>query len=586
MTMDQLLIRYQKKLGTYDKQEWEKTVEQKIFLGLKHVPMRAAKLKTEFIDVDLVRGSSFPKAKPKHGLVTVAYLAIQRLLFLPFTADWWIQQTSSSIYFFFLLLYFLQVFNLYLYFYHYPKDNKSDIVSMSEVLVPAVMMITLSMIHSQIVSTNSGAKIINKYDKKQVRKIRHGRSRLNKNRGKKNSNTNNEEHHEDDGFESLNGNASSDNDRETSCVRGEENLLNLSDEKDNSSIRRRRPRDLIVSCTIWTYRDVKKAELSVLDISSTIIARVESMPESMDYFYIGLFLSIILSLVPSLIRVSDYCGMELVSSTNTSLLATEFSIVNPKAITEIIFKFIRIAFGSSPWIRSVILLSAMERFFLAFLLFFLLAVAERTFKQRLLYAKLFSHLTSSRRARKSELPHFRLNKVRNIKTWLSVRSYLKRRGPQRSVDVIISSVFVMTLALLSYVSLELIKDIDNLHSHYNIEALMWSFALGLFILRFMTLGTKINNKYRNLSILITEQINLYLQIEQKPHKKEELTVANNVLKLAADLIKELESPFKISGLSANPYLYTITKVVLLSALSGVLSELLGFKLKLHKIKIK
>ena len=44
---------------------------------------------------------------------------------------------------------------------------------------------------------------------------------------------------------------------------------------------------------------------------------------------------------------------------------------------------------------------------------------------RFLYAKLFSHLTSSRRARNSDLPHFRLNKVRNIKTWLSVRSYLK-----------------------------------------------------------------------------------------------------------------------------------------------------------------
>lgn len=63
-------------------------------------------------------------------------------------------------------------------------------------------------------------------------------------------------------------------------------------------------------------------------------------------------------------------------------------------------------------------------------------------------------------------------------------------------------------------------------------------------------------------------------------------VSNNVLKLATDLLKELESPFKISGLSANPYLYTTIKVVILSALSGVLSEMLGFKLKLHKIKIK
>ncbi|CAG9133359.1 unnamed protein product [Plutella xylostella] len=75
-------------------------------------------------------------------------------------------------------------------------------------------------------------------------------------------------------------------------------------------------------------------------------------------------------------------------------------------------------------------------------------------------------------------------------------------------------------------------------------------------------------------------------MEQRPQSKEQLTVANNVLKLAADLLKELDSPFKISGLCANHYLYTITKVVILSALSGVLSEMLGFKLKLHKIKIK
>ena len=75
--------------------------------------------------------------------------------------------------------------------------------------------------------------------------------------------------------------------------------------------------------------------------------------------------------------------------------------------------------------RTLILIALIERCVLSILFFFLLAVAERTFKQRFLYAKLFSHLTSFRRARKSELPHFRLNKVRNIKTWLSVRSYLK-----------------------------------------------------------------------------------------------------------------------------------------------------------------
>ena len=118
------------------------------------------------------------------------------------------------------------------------------------------------------------------------------------------------------------------------------------------------------------------------------------------------------------------------------------------------------------------------------------------------------------------------------------------------------------------------------------EMVFWTLALGLYIMRLMILGSRINQKYRsNLSILITEQINLYLQLERKPHKKDALMLANHVLKLAVDLLKELESPYKISGFSANPYLYNITKVVVLSAFSAVLTEMLGFKLKLLILKI-
>ena len=800
MKLNQLVYWYQKKIGTYDKQQWEKTIEQHILGGFTHVPMRTAKLKTELIDVDLVRGSSFPKAKPKHGLSTVACLALQRLLLLPIYRNWWIQQTSLKIFSLFLLLYSLQVINMCVYFYQMAKENESDIVTMSEVLIPAIMMLTLCIVHSHIVSTHSGPTVTDGQSKPRVvRRSRHARCRVGKSRTRQNlrlhedsklsqdtasekattvsrevltsvrfakkviienslsasrpqkfvtaqapcdnepinvavtdslptneastsqtqSNNGPDQtiknvHQDDDGFESLNGNVSSDNDKGVARAtvgnpKHRKDLLHKNKEKhilrqnllqpkfsalklmktdDNSSKSEGeastkkdkdespitiRPRDgrqqceseeegeceeaathhlteattsatewmgvttnsddcsysseleesdlhsetnknygefvehpfswefelppsiMLsssyasydrVSCTIWTRRDIKKAELSVLDISSAIIARVESMPESMNYFYGGLMLSVVLSLIPSIKRLSDHVGMDNSSNITSSLIPNDLTYVNLETYSDILSKVIAVAFGANFWERMVVITSAFERLILSCLLFFLLAVAERTYKQRLLYAKLFSHLTSSRRARKSDLPHFRLNKVRNIKLWLSVRSYLKRRGPQRSVDVIVSAVFIVTLLLLSFVSLELIKDLESLHSRYNVEALFWSFSLGIFILRFMTLGTKINKKYRNLSVLITEQINLYLQIEQKPHKKEELMVANNVLKLAADLIKELESPFKISGLSANPYLYTITKVVLLSALSGVLSELLGFKLKLHKIKIK
>jgi hypothetical protein len=81
---------------------------------------------------------------------------------------------------------------------------------------------------------------------------------------------------------------------------------------------------------------------------------------------------------------------------------------------------------------------------LCMLFFSLLSIAERTLKQvklinnfwilvflsfnwkRLFYAKYFCYLTSNRKTRKKDnLPHFRLSSVENVKTWLSIRSYLK-----------------------------------------------------------------------------------------------------------------------------------------------------------------
>lgn len=55
--------------------------------------------------------------------------------------------------------------------------------------------------------------------------------------------------------------------------------------------------------------------------------------------------------------------------------------------------------------------------------------------QRFLFAKLFSHITSARKARKFEIPHFRLKKVENIKIWLSLRSYLKVSPAPKSASI-------------------------------------------------------------------------------------------------------------------------------------------------------
>ncbi|XP_045483772.1 protein phtf isoform X3 [Harmonia axyridis] len=716
--------------------------------------MRSTKPNTNLIDLDLVRGSSFTKAKPQHGLITVAKQATLRCLLLPFFAKWWIQRTSKTEFGIFLSLYLLLWTNITIYFVQRHSSKEIDIsmvLPYTEILTPLTMTWVLTLIFSQIVSTKPLIETSQKTGCQKPRQFRKRRNQIRKNdsrvsfadssvdpltpkvtvtkaeeidnvgepaqkngeteevptasdNGSKEAednldNKNNAERPnkcyckgrrplnllavrrtrnqgDDDGFESFCGNGSRTSEEEAptspdchvckKCnrwirqVQGVKKFLDnrsnsesrafSSDSESESDIRRLpsalrkmnyshmestledtdefteqvewmgvttnsddcsyssdmddvrsnsrlrssyeynytptailNPPSAKVSCTVWEGRDIKKADLSMLDISSAIIARVEATPESMDYFYMGVCISVVLAFLPIIHRAAK----DIISFAEFEEIIFNFEAdVTYNRLWNALANILNDCYGVTLWERLFRINASIQRCTLAAFYFFLLSVAERTFKQRFLYAKLFSHLTSFRKAQKSKLPHFRLNKVRNIKTWLSVRAYLKRRGPQRSVDVIVSTAFILMMMLMSFLCMELLKETLSLNILSNVEALVWCFGLGIFLLRFLTLGTRINKKYRNLSVLLTEQINLHLQIEQKPHKKEELTVANNVLKLAIDLLKELESPFKIIGFSANPIIANIMKVVILSAFSGVLSDMLGFKLKLHKIKIK
>lgn len=51
-----IVFRYQNHVGEYDKAKWEHTVEQRILHGINHIPTKSAKLQSELIDLDLVRG--------------------------------------------------------------------------------------------------------------------------------------------------------------------------------------------------------------------------------------------------------------------------------------------------------------------------------------------------------------------------------------------------------------------------------------------------------------------------------------------------------------------------------------------------
>ncbi|XP_070998062.1 protein PHTF2-like isoform X28 [Oncorhynchus clarkii lewisi] len=705
------VVWYQKKIGAYDQQIWEKSVEQREIKGLRNKPKKTGHVKADLIDVDLVRGSAFAKAKPESPWTSLTRKGLVRVVLFPFFFRWWIQVTSRAIFLLLLLLYLLQVAAAALFF-TIPQPHS---IPTTEVFGAIWLMLLLGTVHCQIVSTrtpkptsssSSGKRRRSKKSKLSIDKSTETDNGYVSLDGRITCKSSEEglqlhdggSHHCDlllrsdetcwaappplntlllppvaketqsrgVGVENMSDEASSEEDPEASYTairRGVERVSSdctlrnrkphhykkhyainteetpksgtscssrcssLRTQDSESTRHESETEDLLwedflhcaecrssctsetegegaavcpatkkeyrddpfhqlcplqghtwlhstnpglerVSAIVWEGNDCKKADMSVLEISGMIMNRVNLYTPGIGYQVFGNLVSVTLGLTPFAYRLSQYKDLEQL----TQLSANEL---------------ISVAFGSSSdvMVITMVTLSFMVRVCLIWLFFFLLSVAERTYKQRLLFAKLFGHLTSARRARKSEVPHFRLKKVQNIKMWLSLRSYLKRRGPQRSVDVIVSSAFLLTLSVVFICCAQLLHIHHTfLECHYNWELVIWCSSLSLFLLRFVTLGSETSKKYSNTSILLTEQINLYLKMEKKPNKKEDLTLVNNVLKLATKLLKELDAPFRLYGLTMNPLLYNITQVVILSAVSGVISDLLGFNLKLWKIK--
>ncbi|XP_030632855.1 putative homeodomain transcription factor 1 [Chanos chanos] len=686
---------YQEKIGAYDQQIWEKSLEQAELKGFGFKPRKTGHIKPDLIDVDLVRGSTFSKAKPESPWTALTRKGLVRVLLFPFFFQWWIQVTSKFISTWILVLYFLQVVAAIMYL-------DVPVASASEVVGPVCLLLLLGTVHCQIVSTESSKSPASSVASSSATSPAH-RKRHRKGRGvnraedpgdnwelepkswpkEKNQRTYRAEKRQSSVRQSVYGlsedlsseekegeeaDAYRKSNREkvvltpshnvTSILRkrggsGPKNAQTLSAQlQDRGDVETataratpRRVEDLRplggsrpasdtddtfweeflqdpdsastgstgstdsekqgrhchgnsfapptvlssddenfphsqlswlqachpsrdrVSAIIWEQGECKKADMSVLEISGIILTRVKVVEQGIAYLILGGLLTATLALLPFVFRLAQRLDTANLGSVTLAEMA-EMAAGPP-----------------SVWSYVFFLITTVERVFLTGLFFFMMCVAERTYKQRLLFAKYFSHLTSARKAKKSEVPHFRLKKVQNIKMWLSLRSFLKRRGPQRSVDVIVSSIFLLALSFAFICCAQL------LHSHHtfldsetNWELMVWGLALIVFLLRLATLGSETNRKYSNASVLLTEQINLYLKMEKKPYKKEELNIVNNVLKLATKLMKELDTPFRLLGLTVNPLIYNITRVVILSAVSAVVSDLLGFNIRLWKIK--
>ncbi|XP_048195843.1 protein PHTF2 isoform X5 [Perognathus longimembris pacificus] len=149
------IVWYQKKIGAYDQQIWEKSVEQReikfIKLGLRNKPKKTAHVKPDLIDVDLVRGSAFAKAKPESPWTSLTRKGIVRVVFFPFFFRWWLQVTSKVIFFWLLVLYLLQVAAVVLFCSTSTPHN----IPLTEVIGPIWLMLLLGTVHCQIVSTRT-----------------------------------------------------------------------------------------------------------------------------------------------------------------------------------------------------------------------------------------------------------------------------------------------------------------------------------------------------------------------------------------------------------------------------------------------
>ncbi|KAK3512905.1 hypothetical protein QTP70_028987 [Hemibagrus guttatus] len=678
---------YQEKIGAYDQQIWEKSLEQAELKGIKNKPKKTGHIKPDLIDVDLVRGSTFSKAKPESPWTALTRKGMVRVLFYPFFFKWWIQVTSKFIAASILVLYFLQVAAAVLFI-------EVPAATASELLGPMCLMMLLGTVHCQIVSTESSrtheSSLVSSLDtihtttqktspsrKKRQRKFKkvkradqadkggselkeskqfyisqkkqnslrkcadglseelssdeeeagHLRNRLVPNHQTKpapglrkrlqnateSAATTKHQQQHDEGATTIatatppevkpsqpseDSRPASDSDdvlweeflqgsdsaSSASSQSGDEGLhshdhnlppvIVFSSDEDKtfsqhqfSWLQACHPSKDRVSAIIWEQGECKKADMSVLEISSIILTQVKLVEQGMGYLVFGGLVTATLAVLPFCFRLAQQLDM-----TRLNLITLNELIVMAAGKT-------------SAYSLTFFFITTVERVFLTSLFFFMMCVAERTYKQRLLFAKLFSHITSARKAKKSAIPHFRLKKVQNIKMWLSLRSFLKRRGPQRSVDVIVSSIFLLALSIAFTICAQVLNNHHTfLEWESSWELLVWGTALLIFLLRLATLGAETNHKYSNTSVLLTEQINLYLKMEKKPEKKDDLNIVNNVLKLATKLLKELDTPFRLLGLTVNPLIYNITRVVILSAVSAVISDLLGFNIRLWKIK--
>ena len=166
--------------------------------------------------------------------------------------------------------------------------------------------------------------------------------------------------------------------------------------------------ELKVSCSVWQCNLWQKVDLSVMDLSSAIIRKVEGVEHSSEYIYLSVIFSVAIALLPSIFRMqylpvpsTSLVGGILAPMASGSTSGSSSSplpnssdggggdqlndyliqVVDLYGLLHLFLDASLFYGGGNLRLRVVIAIAMLQRFVLSLLYFFLLCVAERTFKQ-------------------------------------------------------------------------------------------------------------------------------------------------------------------------------------------------------------
>ena len=201
-------------------------------------------------------------------------------------------------------------------------------------------------------------------------------------------------------------------------------------------------------------------------------------------------------------------------------------------------------------------------------------------KFRVGIAKSFTQLTSKTAASSLGLFHFELQTIENLWGWLTLRSYLLRRGrkPQARVEVILSASFAFLVPLSLMLALDFIFSRTPV-SIFIVSSFFFCFVVASYLLLCVWHGVSIQSIYKDPDVLLSEQLAIHYRICTTPQDSELHLRLYNLHKAIDKIMQILQTAgpgLSILGFTINENFSRVLIGGLLSLASAGFSSILQY----------